>query len=122
MKIVYWITKFLGTKAVNEELKPEEYGSIIYDVRHLKDGENELVPLRNTIQTVAGLCTYCSKFGMKLIIQCDAGISRSNMLAVVMLVAQVDMELQDAIDFVKKKCPRMQINQDMLDQLKLIYK
>lgn len=116
--MVWWITKLIGTKAVDEELKEEEYGSIIVDVRDIVDGNNDIVLLRNTIRVLMGLCTYCSQVNKKLIIQCQAGISRSNALAAVLIALQVNIELDDALEFVKKKCPRTNINQDLLDQIK----
>jgi len=116
--MVYWITKLIGTRAVGEELKDEEYGSIIVDVRNLVDGKNDIVPLMNAVKLLMGLCTYCSQTNRKLIIQCQAGISRSNALAAVLIALQVNIELDEALEFVKKKCPRTNINQDLLDQIK----
>lgn len=58
--------------------------------------------------------------GYPVIIQCQAGISRSNCFAAALLVYGTKMDWDDAIDLVKKKCPRANINLDLLSQFKEI--
>jgi len=57
----------------------------------------------------------------KVILQCQAGLSRSNAIAVAILASGTQMDWEDALELVKKKCPIAQINQELLDQLKKIY-
>jgi len=119
--MVYWITRRLGTKAANEDLKPEEYGAIIFDVRNLNDGKNEGLPLIKTLKALRGLITYAEGVDRKVIVQCQAGISRANAMVMTMLFLD-GLTWEDALELVKKRCPRMQINQELLDQLKEIFK
>ena len=119
--MVYWITRTIGTKAAGEELKPEEYGCIIFDVRNLTDGKNESLPLIKTLKALRGLITYAEGVNRRVIIQCQAGVSRANAMAATMLFLD-GLEWDDALDLVKKRCPRTQINQELLDQIKEIFK
>lgn len=119
--MVYWITRILGTKAAGEDLSPEEYGCIILDVRDLNDGKNETLPLVNTIKALNGLVRYAEGVGKRVVVQCQAGISRSNVLVATLLVLD-GLEWDDALELVRKKCPRVQINQELLDQLRSIFK
>lgn len=114
--MVYWITRSLGIKAVNEELKENEYGAVIVDVRDIKDGVNAPEKLSEVLQRVA---STASNPRIRTVIQCQAGISRSPILAAALLSLTIKMSWEDAKWFVKHKCKRMQVNQDLHDQLKL---
>jgi protein-tyrosine phosphatase len=114
--MVYWITRTMGVKAVNEELNDEEKGSVIIDVRNVVDGSNPQGVLTNTLGKLAKFLSSRER----IIIQCQAGISRSPAFAAAMLVYGTNMEWDDAIDYVRKKCPRTQINQDLLKSLEEI--
>lgn len=114
--MVFWITKIMGVKSVDEELNDQEKGSVIIDIRDIADGSNPQGLLTNTLSKVAKFLSSKER----IIIQCQAGISRSPAIAAAMLVYGTYMEWDDAIDYVKKKCPRTQINQDLLKCLKEI--
>jgi protein-tyrosine phosphatase len=120
--MVYWVTKGLGIKAANEELTPDEYGSIIIDVRditdgkQMKDGQENFNALAEKLYAIKGILAT----RQRTIIQCQAGVSRSPSIVAAMLVYATSMDWEDVLDIVKKKCPRTQINQDLLDQLKKV--
>ena len=115
--MVYWITRLLGIKPAGEDLSPDDYGSVIIDVRDIKDGENELVKLINTLKKITA---HLALERGRVILQCQAGMSRSPVLAIATLFLQYGLEWKDAEDLVKKKCPITQINKDLYDQVKKI--
>uniref|UniRef100_A0A6M3XDJ5 Putative dual specificity phosphatase catalytic domain n=1 Tax=viral metagenome TaxID=1070528 RepID=A0A6M3XDJ5_9ZZZZ len=120
--MVFWINRILGIKAVDEGLTEEEYGSIILDLRNLVDGKNEITPLVNTIKNAIAFYTICRERNLRLILQCQAGISRAPAIAATILGLQCDYEWDEALELIKKKCPRVNINQDLLEQLRSIFR
>jgi len=120
--LVFWINRILGIKAVGEDLTEGEYGSIIFDLRSLKDGTNDITPLVNTIKNAVAFYTIARERNLRLILQCQAGISRSPAIAATILGLQCDYEWEEALELVKRKCSRTNINQDLLDQLRSIFK
>jgi protein-tyrosine phosphatase len=119
-KIVNWITKFIGVKSAKTPLSEKEYGSIIVDVRNLIDGVNEPDELVKTLQKLFTVVAFARQFKSPVVIQCEAGLSRSTSLIAAIFVKANDMEWEDALDFVKKKVPAAQFNQDFIDCLKRI--
>jgi hypothetical protein len=116
--VVYWITKTLGVKGASDELSPEDYGSIIVDLRDITDGKNE--DSRVIADTVIKVFKILA-FNYRVILQCQAGISRSPAFAALLFVYGNRMYWDNALDLVKKNCPIMQINQDLLDQMKMMF-
>lgn len=112
---MYWITKHVGTMAVGEDLREDEYGCVIIDIRDLVDGKNDDQKLAEVIGRVVA---SAANFRVRTIVQCQAGISRSNAVVAAMLALTVKLYFDDAIDFVKKKCPRANINIDLYRQMK----
>lgn len=115
--MVYWITDRIGVKAASDELSDKEYGAVIIDCRDLNDGANpveKLVAKMHGADLVYGL-------GDRLIFQCQAGMSRSVAMAL-MLVWVNDFYPGKTIDElyqkIKKKVPTAQINMDLLDSVK----
>lgn len=119
--MVYWINRVLGVKASFEELDDQEKGSIILDLRNLVDGTNDPTKLLNTIKNAVALYTIARQRNLRLILQCQAGVSRSPAIAACVLVLECDFEWNEAIELVRKKCPVMNVNLDLLDQLKSIF-
>ena len=113
--MVSWITQQIGIKSVSEELKEDELGSIIIDLRDLVDGKNEPSKILATVQKIFSVV---SKRNNKVILQCQAGISRSPAFMAAILVYGTGITWEEAIAFVKSKHPATQINQDLLDSLK----
>jgi len=104
---VYWITEYLGIKAVNEDLREEEfYDSIIYDLRHLVDGKNNPSILRTTVAKLIDLYEFCICNNIRLVLQCPAGISRSNALATFLLSIEKCIPWEESLSIVKKNCGR----------------
>jgi hypothetical protein len=113
-----WITDQIGIKSVKQNLKESEYGAIIIDLRNIKDdGTNDQNEVYMTLQKIFKVVTNRDA---KVILQCDGGISRSPVFMAAILVMGTQMSWDDAIDFVKKKNPETQINQDLLDTVKKV--
>ena len=112
--MVYWIWKELGT--INMLENNTEEGTIIVDVRDLKDsGENDVAAVAEKIQLVGNL--LCS--GYKVVVRCQAGISRSNTIAcAVMMWINTEMYWDVAWKKVEKSCPRARLNMDFYDTVK----
>jgi protein-tyrosine phosphatase len=119
-KIVNWVTKFIGVKSAKSPLKESEFGSIIVDVRDLKDGVNDPNELVKALQRLFTVVAFARQYKSPVIIQCEAGLSRSTSLIAAIFVKANDMEWEDALEFVKKKVPEAQFNQDLLDCLKAV--
>jgi predicted protein tyrosine phosphatase len=120
--LVYWITEYLGTKAVNDELRDNEYlNTIIYDLRFLRDGKNNISLLRDTITKLIDLYEFCINNNIRLILQCQAGISRSNAFATFLIGIERCLSWNKALSIVKDSIKRTNINHDLEEQLKTIY-
>jgi protein-tyrosine phosphatase len=119
--MVYWINRYLGTKSVGEQLKEGEYNSVLIDCRYLADGHNEPIKLVNFMKNVLAHYDICQARGQKLVLYCEDGISRSNAVAVALLISSCGFEYTDAIEYVKTKVPRMQIEQTLLAEILSIF-
>jgi protein-tyrosine phosphatase len=53
----------------------------------------------------------------KVVLQCEAGISRSPAFVTALMVWGMQLEWEDAVKFVKRKNSRTQINQELADQI-----
>ena len=119
--MVNWITKLMGVKDAASELKEDELGSIIVDLRDVKDGSNEPGLITVAFNSVFATVASAKRLNTRVILQCQAGISRSPAFAVAIFVYANDVEWEDAIEIVKRKVPQMQINQDLLMSLKIAF-
>jgi len=110
--MTYWILENkLGTCAVGEEVPK---GSIVHDVRYLVDGKN--TPL-NIWLTVVSVRKSLSS-GNPIIIQCQAGMSRSNAIAIMILCLRNNRSWEENEEFVRKKVPRTLIDLSLKDSCK----
>ena len=110
----------MGTKSVKDDLSKDEYGFIILDCRVLVDGYNEPILLMNFVKTAMTLYSIAVQKNIKLILQCQAGLSRSNAIALAILTTECGFEFEDALEYVKKKVPIAQMNNDLLNCLRRI--
>jgi len=120
----------LATEGIHEfsyhELKDVDYktGEItndrwpVADVRDLyDDGSNCLEDYDKKIDLAWELI---QKYG-KVVICCVAGISRSNAIALGVLVKYFGMDFYDAWELIRKRVPRANINPDHISQLKKLF-
>jgi len=125
---VYEITEYLATHALGEkgthplswlECETGWYydGWYIYDVRYLSDlGEdNNLALYILTIRDIAFCLKHC-----KVVIGCGAGQSRSNAIAVGVLIND-GMNYYDALELVKEKVPICHIDPSHLAAIRKLF-
>lgn len=112
-----WILHNLGTCSIEETqdaIKQYHKGTVLIDVRDIVDGKNKNPKtIKKHLKAILGNL----RLGEKVIIRCYAGISRSNAMAVGILMLCHNLSKEDAIDLVKLKVPQTQINQDLLDDI-----
>ena len=119
--MVYWINRLIGTMSASEDLKEGEYNSIILDCRLLADGYNEPVPVMNFIKNAMAHYEIASQRKERLVLRCEAGISRSNAVAVALLVGHCSFEFEEAVKYVKKKVKRAQIDSTLLNCIRSLF-
>ena len=104
----------LATCSIFESCTPE--GWIIVDVRDLIDGAgNSVDEVGKKIELVANL--LCS--GHKVVVRCQAGMSRSNTIACAALLwCRVFPTWNDAWNLIKEKCPRAMLCMDFYDTVR----
>jgi protein-tyrosine phosphatase len=120
----------LATEGINEfsldELKDiyQDTGGItiikwpVADVRDLyEDDSNSVEDYEKKIDLAWELL---QKHG-KVVICCVAGISRSNAIALGVLVKYFDMDFYDAWELVKERVPRANINPNHISKLKKLF-
>jgi len=112
--MVYWIWNELGTCNMLESNTPA--GVIIIDVRDLEDGgKNSIDEVADKIQLVGNLLAS----GYKVVVRCQAGMSRSNTIACAAMVwINGDMYWDYAWNKVKTACPRAMLNLEFYDTVK----
>lgn len=119
MKLMFEILPNLGTCSIFESCTPE--GWVIVDIRDLKDGTGNFIEdVAKKIELISNL--MCS--GYKVVVRCQAGMSRSNTIACAALMwCRVFDNWHDAWTHVQKCCPRAALNMDLFDTVKkaLIY-
>lgn len=111
VKIGFWITNELGTMAKGEEV-PE--GVHVVDAMSIPDDRANPWDVRWLIEEA---CGYLRLHG-KVFIKCHAGVSRSNAIAIGVLVEFYDMGWNEAYSLVRHKVSRMNPNMDILDSVK----
>lgn len=111
---MYKIWDCLATCSMIESNTPA--GWIVVDVRDLSDdGENSIEDVANKIQLIGNL--LCS--GFKVVVRCQAGISRSNTIACAAMVwINGEMYWDYAWKKIEKACPRARLNLEFYDTVK----
>jgi protein-tyrosine phosphatase len=91
-------------------------GWIIVDVRDLKDGAGNYVDdVAHRIELISNL--MCS--GYKVVVRCQAGMSRSNTFATAALVwCRIFPTWNDAWNYTKTCCPRAMLDQNLYATVK----
>src|SRR3989304_2422953 len=111
---MYQILPNLATCSCFESNTPE--GWIIVDVRDLGDnGTNFVKDVKDKIRLIGNL--MCS--GYKVVVRCDAGMSRSNTIAcAAMIWCGVYQYWDDTWKIIQQVCPRAMLNLDFFDTIK----
>jgi protein-tyrosine phosphatase len=111
---MYEILPNLATCSILESNTPE--GWVIVDVRDLIDGAgNSVEEVAKKISLVGNL--MCA--GFKVVVRCNAGMSRSNTIAcAVMLWCQIYEFWDDAWKAVQETCPRAMLSQGFYNTVK----
>ena len=104
----------LATCSIFESYTPE--GWIIVDVRDLiDDAGNSVDEVGKKIELVANL--LCS--GHKVVVRCQAGMSRSNTIACAALLwCRVFPTWNETWNLIKEKCPRAMLSMGFYDTVK----
>ena len=106
---MYWVVEgILGTCAMRE-VTPK--GAITVDVRDLEDGWNPPEKIRKKVD----LILKCINMGVPVIIQCAAGMSRSNAIAVTVLTRMNGKDWNENEKCVRNKVKRTQIEMSLRD-------
>lgn len=101
-------------KAATDELSEKEYGAVIIDCRDLVDGPNPPGKLFGKMGLADAICR--SSVG-HVIFQCQAGMSRSVAMAILLIWFNEGMNrsIDDIYREVKLKVPIAQVDMDLLD-------
>ena len=91
-------------------------GWIIVDVRDLRDdGKNSIEAVADKIQLVGNLLAS----GYRVVVRCQAGMSRSNAIACAAMVwINPEMYWDEAWKKIEKACPRARLNYEFYDTVK----
>ena len=120
---MYQINHWLATTAIETKDAPHGYfigdrWFALLDVRDLKDdGTNKLIDYAKYI--FAGDHMINDVMGYGLIIGCDAGISRSNAIALGVLT--LEMNFYDAWELIKEKVPICDVDPSHIVKLKMLF-
>ena len=109
--MTYWIRDYLGTTAAGEICDP---GVVVVDVRDLVDGANEPALIWQKIKTAMAVL----KLNDRVVIQCAAGISRSNAIAAAVLAVREGFDYSDALRIVIAKVPRANPNLEIKESVR----
>ena len=122
--MMYRITSTLATMDIDvadseplyQEL--ERNGWFLIDIRDMADdGTNKLDYYKKRIDEGSELL----ELNCNIVIGCDAGISRSNSIALGILVKHFKMDFYDALELVKTKVPRCNIDPSHIRRLKKLF-
>lgn len=91
----------------------------VVDVRMLQEMDEDN-PLQMYVSLILGVSEYLLH-GKNVCIQCSGGVSRSNAIAVGVLIDHFNMDFYDALALVEDKVPICQIEDNHIRALKLLY-
>ena len=115
-----WILFNLGTCSLDETLdaiKHYHVGCILVDVRDIADGKNKPEEYKRLVRHLKSILML-RKMGYRVIIRCHAGISRSNGIAIGVLMIQNNMIYEDARKIIEKFVPQANPQPDFMDDIK----
>jgi nucleoside-diphosphate-sugar epimerase len=115
---VKWITPSLGTAAYYDvQNRPEVGADVLIDVRTLVDKEgNADSELREAVQKAL----TALRSDKRVVICCDMGFSRSNVLALAVLMS-TGRSYSDSLELVSSKADVSEINLALLRQVRSLY-
>lgn len=115
---IKWITPSLGTASYYDvQALPRSGDEVLIDIRALVDREgNADDALRQKVQTALA----AARENKRIVICCDMGISRSNALAVAVLMA-TGRSYSESLDLVSQKSAVSEINLALLRQVRSLY-
>jgi nucleoside-diphosphate-sugar epimerase len=113
-----WITDRLATASFYEErLLGKVAGSILVDVRDLVDREgNDPALLRQKI----AVAIETTRAGQSVVVCCDRGVSRSNAIALGVLMSS-GMSFDASISLLRKKLGAIEINLGLLQEVRSLF-
>lgn len=103
---VFWVTDKIGTCAYGDYY---DAGVVIVDCRDLADGTNPVEPVWMKIKTALNAL----ECGQRVLLQCGAGVSRSNAIAAAVLSLDETIPYSNALQRVTEKVPRAYPNQSI---------
>lgn len=114
--MIQWITENLGTSRIEDvDVNDKEY--TVVDVRDLVDREgNTNQAILEKINAVVNLL----KQNHKVVICCDYGISRSNAIAIGVIVKRFNYDFDKAVKFVMEKTKEPAIRIDILNSVRRV--
>jgi Dual specificity phosphatase, catalytic domain len=99
----------------------QEIGEIdgfkIVDVRMLNDGNNSLEEYKLNIERVLSWL----RDNTNVVVCCDTGKSRSNAIALAVLVKYFKLNFYDAWELIKQKVPISNVNPSLISDLKKLF-
>lgn len=116
--MINWITHRLGTCSYyDESLRGESRGPIVVDVRELadKEGNDERVLKRKI-----GSALEAIREGKSVVVCCDRGVSRSNAVALGILMSS-GMSYEEASLLLQQKLGAMDINLGLLREVRALF-
>lgn len=117
--MVNWIFSDLGTCSLDETRDAYNHyhiGTVLVDIRDIPDGKTkgkEFERLKKHLLTIVALRSR----GCRVIIRCHAGISRSNGMAIGVIMLQHKIAYEDARKLVLKFIPQANPHPDFMDDI-----
>jgi len=102
--LAFWVTDTIGTCAYGDCY---ESGVVVVDCRDLADGPNPSEPVWVKIKTALNAL----QSGQRVLLQCAAGVSRSNAIAAAVISLRESIPYGRALGKVREKVPRANPNQ-----------
>jgi len=115
---IYWITTQIGIKTWDEEIKEEDFGAVIIDLRDIKaDGTNDItkfaIKLQNVFNTIANR-------KVKFILQDDANLEVATAFVCGIFLWGMQIKVEDTIEFVGMKIKEITYSAEGSDPVRSI--
>ncbi len=105
------------THIVNVAGKQHFPSQFIYLRSHFSDTSD--APLLEHLPAILEFIESAEQLGGKVLVQCFGGVSRSPAVVVAWLIKKNGMQVDEAIEFIKKRRPGININKGFLEQLNI---
>jgi nucleoside-diphosphate-sugar epimerase len=115
-----WLTESIATAAFNDVKETLENNVVIVDVRDLVDKSgNDIIYINTKIDESVSIL----KTGKKIVICCDYGMSRSNSIAIGVIIKMTGIDFAESVNLVKNIVDENGIKIEMLDTVyRALYK